>query len=146
MSSEKYLKLGDKATSFFDPATRWGISGSKVKPILPAQLKSPRIKRFVTGGGLVYATKEEYKEYLALVEKNKKPESPVKTEKKEKETEDKKTEDKPKELSEMTKKELFEYIENSGWDQEDIDEGLALSKKEEILNFIQETEAEYEEG
>jgi hypothetical protein len=137
MSSEKFLKLGEKATSFYDPTTRWGIAGNKIVPILPAQLKSPRIKRFISGGGLTYATKEEYKEYLASLSKPIKKEEEVKEETKKEET-------KPTDINQMTKAQLYDYIKESGWDQEDIDEGLALTKKEEILNFIQETEANYE--
>lgn len=134
--TEKYIKLGEKATSFFDPTTRWGIFGEQIKPIPSAFLKSPRLKRFVSGGGLVIVSKEEYKEYLASLE-----EKPVKKEVKKEEVK----KEEPKELTDMTKKELYAYIENSGWDEEDIQKGKEISLKEELLNFITETEAQYEE-
>lgn len=129
---EKYIKLGEKASSFFDPITRFGISGKQVKEIFPSQLKNPRIKRFIQGGGLVYATKEEFKEYEASL---KNQAVPVKT-KVEAETP-------KKDLEGMTKNELYDYVKKSGWEESDIETALAIEKKSDLLSYIKETESLY---
>ena len=130
---EKYIKLGEKASSFYDPTTRFAIANGQVKVVTNAVLKSPRIKRFLKGGGLMLTTKEEYNEYMASIKPEK--EQVVKAE----------VEVEKKPFEEMTIKELHEYIKNSGWEQEDIDAGLEIKKKADIIEFIETTEIEYEE-
>lgn len=130
---EKYLKLGEKASSFYDPTSRFGIVNQEVKVVTNAVLKSPRVKRFLKGGGLTFATKEEYNEYTASMAPAMK-EKVVVEEKVEKKT-----------LKDMTIAELQEHIKVSGWEQEDIDKGLSIKKKDDIIEFIEITEIEYEE-
>lgn len=132
---QKYLKLGEKASSFFDPITRLKLINNMVIEALPIQLKSPRVKRFIQGGGLSYATKEEYNEYQATLSK------PVKAKTKVEKVE----EPKEKGLNDMTKAEIYDYIKNSGWDAEDIETGLAIDKKSDLLDFVKNTEAAYED-
>jgi hypothetical protein len=131
---EKYITLGEKATTFFDPDTKINLVGKEVKKVLAAQLKSPRVKRFLKGGGLVLVGKEEYKEYLASIEKSK-----VTLKNEEEDTKAEKT------LQEMSIKELKAHIEKSGWEQKDIDDGLQLVKKADLIEFIEQTSASYED-
>ena len=132
----KYLKLGEKATCFYDPQTRFGISGNQVKEVLPYVLKSPRVKRFITGGGLVVVSKEEYKEYLAKTQKT--TEKPIEEAVVQKE-------EKVKLFPDMTKADLYDWIKNkSNWQPEDIEEGLGKTNKAHILEFIEETNEAYE--
>ncbi len=134
--SEKYLKLGEKSNSFFDPQTGFGLAKGEIKGIVPAYLKSPRIRRFLKGGGLQYASKEEYNEYVAK--------STAKTQvKKTKTLEVEETE--KLELEDMTKKQLIVHIEGLGWHEDDIEEAKSKKTKAEIIEFIKETESEYEE-
>lgn len=133
----KYLKLGEKATSFYDPTTKFLLTNNQVKEVLPFQLKSPRLKRFLQGGGLVFATKEEFKEFQASSEK------PKPVEKVEEKVEEK-TEPTKKPLEEMTKAELYDHIKASGWEKEDVDAGLAIDKKADLLEYVKTTESAYE--
>ena len=134
---EKYIALGEKATTFYDPQIKFGLVLGEIKPILPGQLKSPRVRRFLKGGGLTLVGKEEYKEYLASIQ------IPTKTEEVKVDTEE--TKDKPeRDLTSMTVNQLKDLIKNSGWDSDDIEEGLAKSKKADLIEFIEETELAYE--
>lgn len=130
--SEKYLKLGENASSFYDPQTGFGLVPGEVKPIVPAYLKVARIRRFLKGGGLTYASKEEYNEYLASLKAKTKPKI-------------KETEKPDNDLGSMKLSELKEYVSDLGWDSEDIEKAQEFTKKADLISFIEETEAQYGE-
>lgn len=57
----KYLKLGDKASSFYDMATGLQISGKEIVKVSETYIVQGRkTKNALAGGHLVYATEEEY--------------------------------------------------------------------------------------
>ena len=134
--TEKYVKLGEKANSFFDPQTGFSLVPGEIKLVPNSYLRTQRARRFLKGGGITYSSKEEYNEYqdslriipaykveAKAVDKEENPEVP---------------------LDEMTKASLIEHVEKSGWDQADIDEAKSIKKKAELLDFIKETEKLYE--
>lgn len=59
-----YLKLGSKATTFYDMATGLQISNKEVVEVNEQYInKGRRTKRAIQGGHVTYATKEEYEKY-----------------------------------------------------------------------------------
>lgn len=60
----KYLKLGEKASIFFDPTTRLLIRGKEVIA-LKAIPKSKKLSIALNQGHVVNATEEEYEAFLA---------------------------------------------------------------------------------
>jgi len=126
----RYLKLGEKSNSFYDPQTGFGLSGNEIKEITPAFLRSPRIARFLKGGGLQHAHKEEYNEYMASLKGEVITESPEKSE---------------DELEDMTVAELKNYVTDLKWEEEDVEKAQSIKRKSELIDFIRKTEALYEQ-
>lgn len=62
MADFKYLKLGAKASSFYDMATGLKISGDEIVKVHPKYLLSKRTSRAIQGGHLVYANEGDYAE------------------------------------------------------------------------------------
>jgi hypothetical protein len=56
----KYVKLGDKAESFYDPFSKFSIVRKEVKELVGNSLKSNRVKSAIKGGHLVYASQVEF--------------------------------------------------------------------------------------
>lgn len=140
---EKYIALGEKASTFFDPVTKLNLVGNEIKPIVQAFLKSPRVKRFLKGGGLTLVGKEEYKEYLASQKEGKVKKAQTEgDDEDDDEGDDEGTEKKA--FENMSIKQLKTHIEKSGWEKEDIEAGLELTKKAELIEYIKKTETSYE--
>lgn len=131
MAIKRYVKLGESANSFYDPQTGLSLIPGEIKEVLPIWLQSPRVKRFLKGGGLSNSSKEEYNEYLNSLK------SP-----KEAEVENEVTEENP--LKQKTMAELKEYVTTLNWSDEDVEAAQEFKKKSQLLTFIEETEAQYE--
>ncbi len=64
----KYVKLGEKASSFFDPFSRLTLAGKQEVVLLDAKaLKSNRVKSALKGGHLSYASESEFAEFGGIV-------------------------------------------------------------------------------
>ena len=61
MARTKYLKLGEKARGFHDPASGVLLSGKMVVEVNNRQAKASKVKRALLGGHLVIVDQEEYK-------------------------------------------------------------------------------------
>jgi len=93
----KYLKLGSKASTFFDPYSRLNISGNEVVELNPKQIKSDFVKKSLAGGHLSVATEAEFLKFKGI---DKIPEKPK--EKKE-----------PGKFDDLTEEELQKYYEDN---------------------------------
>ncbi len=138
--AEKYVKLGEKANSFYDPSTGLSLVPNEVKEVPGSFLRSQRTRRFLKGGGIAYASKEEFNEYQAKLKPQVKklagdPGEPKGITK---------TPEPSIDLGELTKAGLIEHIEEQGWDEEDVAKAKAIKKKADLIEFIQDTEAQYE--
>ena len=60
MAEVKYLKLGEKAESFFDPSTSLKLSKGKVVRMTQEMKISNRVKKALKGGHIEYATEEDF--------------------------------------------------------------------------------------
>lgn len=140
--AEKYVKLGEKANSFYDPATGLTLIPGEIKQVPNAFLRTQRTRRFLKGAGIVYASKEEFNEYQ---EKLNPPEVKYKTtEKLEEEVVEEKPKTRKEELEELTKAALLEQVESSSWEEGDVEKAKSFKKKAELIDFIVETEKLYE--
>lgn len=62
-----YLKLGPKATTFYDMATGLQVSNKEIIEVNPKYIsRGRRTSRAIQGGHLVYSTKEEYEAYRGI--------------------------------------------------------------------------------
>jgi len=65
----KYVKLGDKAESFFDPFSRLSLAGKDVKQLTGKAISSNRVRVSLLGGHLSHASEAEFIEVGGKVEK-----------------------------------------------------------------------------
>lgn len=56
----KYVKLGEKASSFYDPSTGFKVSGDKVKEVTKEMQVSKKFKKAIKGGHLEWAEAGEF--------------------------------------------------------------------------------------
>lgn len=61
---QKYLKMGEKAGCFADPATLVHLSGNEVIKVSTTELRAPKVKKALLGGHLVLAEEEEYNTWV----------------------------------------------------------------------------------
>ena len=156
----KYIKLGEKANSFYDPTTGLSLVPGEVKEVPNTFLTTMRARRFLKGGGIYISSKEEFVEFeekkkmtfKKLAEK--KAENEKAKKKKEKEEAKKKEEEKkeeepgPLKFEDMTKAALIEMIKEKDWEEEDIKKAKeieASGKKADLIAFIKETDKLYED-
>lgn len=147
--ANKIVKLGEKANSFYDPTTGLTLIPNEVKEVPNSFLRSQRARRFLKGGGIAYASKDELIEWQeaqkAKVKKMNFNQSSVDLSNKVKESE--KT-DEPdtevEELKKMTKAALIDYVKGLDWTEDDVEEAKSITKKADLIEFIRETEEEYE--
>ena len=59
-----YVKLGEKAESFYDPTTGTLVSKHEVVILTDKAKFSNKIKKAIAGGHLVSATKQDYEDYI----------------------------------------------------------------------------------
>jgi hypothetical protein len=56
----RYIKLGDKAESFYDPYSEFGLVGKQVKLLEDNAAKSNTVTNALKGGHLTFATEAEF--------------------------------------------------------------------------------------
>lgn len=69
-----YYKLGDKASSFYDPITKLLLRGNTEVVELEKRPKSSKVARALQGGHIVKVSKADYDEYVG---ESQKPEVPA---------------------------------------------------------------------
>lgn len=62
-----YVKLGDKAESFYDPFSELSLAGKEVKVITPKMEASLRVKAALSGGHLSRASEHDYNVFIGKV-------------------------------------------------------------------------------
>lgn len=135
----KYLKLGLKASVFYDPSTQKKVLPGQIVKFSSKELKSERIINAITGHHLVQVEADELKEYqsansAAEPKATKSPEPELEEEDGDEE-----------ELSKLTVAQLIDRIET---DYDLDDEELARVKKlkkPELIQYYTELLAEEEE-
>lgn len=130
----KYLKLGEKATMFYDPASRVLIRGTEVVAVKAVQ-KTKKLAQALSQGHISWATEEDYNEFLGTKGKAKefeKPENRL-------ETKEELTEKDP--LYDMEEEEFEAMVKDSGFETKD--QKAILKAKDKVKKF-REIEAHYE--
>jgi hypothetical protein len=129
----KYLKLGEKASSFFDPNTQVLIRGNEVV----AFERIPQSKKLTVAlaqGHVVRATVEDYETYTKggagtkEVKIEKKPTAPVVDER-----------------LDMNEEEFDAYVEKSGFLNKDKNKVLNAKTREQAITLYDEINKKYED-
>ena len=132
----KYVKLGDKAESFYDPTTKTKVLKNQVVKLEGKGKFSKKITAALAGGHLVNCTEEDYKDFLSDSGAEAQVASTQKDWKEEFDISDEKA------LSALTKAQLVELAKYHETETEDS-ELNSMNKKElveEVLSLVDEDE------
>lgn len=83
MSNKRYVKLGSKALSFFDPVSRMILTVGEATVLTPEFRQSKRVVKALRSGHLEYVDRDELEKYTivtGLEEETETPEAPVEPE------------------------------------------------------------------
>lgn len=139
----KYLKLGEKATMFFDPASRIQIRGTEVVALKAVQ-KTKKVAQALSGGHLAWATEEEYQKFLEIKGKGKdfkKPENRLEDKSPGMGDDSSKVGNTSDPLELMDDEEFEKHVKESGFDERD--QKAILKAKNRVKKF-HEIESHYE--
>jgi hypothetical protein len=125
----KYLKLGEKATIFFDPTTRILIRGTEIIAAKAFQ-KSKKLALALTQGHIAWATEEEYNAFKETGSVGKDIAKP----------QNKLTGDHD-ELEDLTPEEFKKMVKDSGFSAADQ---KAIMKSDDKVKTYREIETTYE--
>lgn len=80
MSNKRYVKLGSKALSFFDPVSRMILAVGEATTLTPDFRQSKRVTKALRSGHLEYVDRDELENYTivsGLEEETETPEAPA---------------------------------------------------------------------
>jgi hypothetical protein len=128
-----YLKLGEKAESFFDPISRLKITKGKVVK-LDSIPKTPKVLKALKNGHIEKTTEDDYSKMMkiapAVVEA---PPAPTFNRTPDAEF-----------LGTMKKEEIIAWAKTFGFDDDDM-ASLTELKKSDMIDFVLETYPNYDE-
>jgi len=137
MAKSKYVKLGEKASMFYDPTTKLKVVPGQVVELSNDNLRSKRIIRAIKAGHLDHADSDDLEELTVITLKS--LEAPTKA--KAKDDDDDGDEEVTKiSLMRFKKDELIERAmeEGSEFSQEELDELKKDQLVDEILGLLEE--------
>jgi len=134
----KYLKLGEKASMFFDPFTQIKVISNQVLAI-DRMPKSKKISVALGAGHLVLATESEYNAYLKKVGKTVEDAPPMEI------VIPKKADPIKDELLGMTREEFVAHVKGQGFQKKDTKAVLDIEDPEEAVKEFRRIEKTYEE-
>lgn len=122
MATLKKVKLGKKASSFFDAVSRVKVAPGQVVTLSKEQAKSPKVKSAIERMWLVETTEEVSAKVVV------------------EETVD--TDDSDNDFAKMTIAELLTYVEDNYELEEDEMAKVKTLKKAELVEYVEELEKE----
>ena len=173
MSKKVYVKLGEKALSFFDPTSRLQLAKGEVIEIEKSKLITKKATVAMRQGHLSYAFQEEFEKFQdsknRTVETVKPNADPI-LEKKNRELEKENTtlraeleaarlensklrevidgaESESDTLNDLSLEELRTYLndEENGFSEKEIKKGMKLTERDDLQSFIEELEEKRDE-
>jgi hypothetical protein len=131
-----FLKLGEKASSFYDPTSGVNIRGHEVVKVNAKQMKSKKVIIALRNGHINKTDENAYKIYNGLLD------APIAAETSTADG-DITTDPRYDDLMGMSKKDILDWMVTEGFDDEDVSKAEAIKDKTKRLEFILVAEKAY---